>query len=647
MFPLFVAFLILFPLLAAFSGLIVSKKLGELPGSVWAAGCSLLTLAAALSIYSSIGSGFEVLNICGIGLSFQLSGLQYLLSVLAALLWVGAQLFVPYYFSGHGNTSSYNFFSLLTLGAIQGVFLSGDFFTSLFFFEIMSLSSWVLVAYEKTPAAIDAASSYLAFAIIGGMSSLMGLFLLLDLCGTLSYSQLPSAAKAFQGDIRLYIAGAFIFVGFGTKAGLWPLHTWLPAAHPAAPAPASALLSGIITKAGIFGLFSIAARLFLKDWHWGMFMLLVGAVTMFTGAFLALFSIDLKRTLACSSMSQLGFIALGTGMTCILADHNSMAVWGSVLHIVNHSTLKLGLFLCAGVAVHRAHSRDLNRLRGFGRGKPLFSISFLSSALGLMCIPGFGGYISKTLLHESIVEYIGLLNAAGENSLFFRGIEFLFLLSGGLTVAYMCKLCSALFLAAPEREKHCSSKYISPMAGAVLVFTALLPPFFGLLPHLSLDKIASLSTAFFSAHDPDHVIAYYSFTNLKGSLISITIGILVYVLFVRRYLIKDGRYIDRWPRSLDLERLLYRPLVMRWIPFIFAVPSRLLSSLFEWLSIVSGYLLTLNNSSIGEIPDDSAWIRKIEDEERGQSATLSCGIALTGTFLVICISFVLYKAASL
>ena len=127
MFPLFVAFLILFPPLAAFSGLIVSKKLGELPGSVWAAGCSLLTLAAALSIYGSIGSGFEVLNICGIGLSFQLSGLQYLLSVLAALLWVGTQLFVPYYFSGHGNTSSYNFFSLLTLGAIQGVFLSGDF----------------------------------------------------------------------------------------------------------------------------------------------------------------------------------------------------------------------------------------------------------------------------------------------------------------------------------------------------------------------------------------------------------------------------------------------------------------------------------------------------------------------------------------
>lgn len=86
---------------------------------------------------------------------------------------------------------------------------------------------------------------------------------------------------------------------------------------------------------------------------------------------------------------------------------------------------------------------------------------------------------------------------------------------------------------------------------------------------------------------------------------------------------------------------------MRWIPFIFAVPSRLLSSLFEWLSIVSGYLLTLNNNSIGEIPDDSAWFMKIEDEERGQSATLSCGIALTGTFLVICISFVLYKAASL
>ena len=162
-----------------------------------------------------------------------------------------------------------------------------------------------------------------------------------------------------------------------------------------------------------------------------------------------------------------------------------------------------------------------------------------------------------------------------------------------------------------------------------------------------MDRLALLSADFFSAHAPDHVIVYYSFTNLKGSLISIAIGILVYVFFVRRCLIKDGSYIDAWPKRLDIEQRLYRPLVTRRLPFILAVPSRFLSSLFEWLSMVFSFLLTLNSDNIGQLPDDSAWSRKIEDEERGQSATLSCGIALTGAFLVICISFVLYRAASL
>ena len=121
---------------------------------------------------------------------------------------------------------------------------------------------------------------------------------------------------------------------------------------------------------------------------------------------LALFSVDLKRTLACSSMSQIGFILTGISMSCLLGDHGSLAAYGSTLHVLNHSLIKLTLFVAAGVVYLNVHSLDLNDVRGFGRGKPLLMVTFLSGACSIAGIPGFSGYVSKTLLHESIVEYI-------------------------------------------------------------------------------------------------------------------------------------------------------------------------------------------------------------------------------------------------
>ena len=129
--------------------------------------------------------------------------------------------------------------------------------------------------------------------------------------------------------------------GFGAKAGMFPLHVWLPKAHPVAPAPASALLSGILTKTGVFGVLVVSAEIFRYDEQWGKLILCLGVITMFGGAFLAVFSIDLKRTLACSSMSQIGFILVGTGMTELLGEENALAVRGTILHMVNHSLIKL------------------------------------------------------------------------------------------------------------------------------------------------------------------------------------------------------------------------------------------------------------------------------------------------------------------
>ena len=165
----------------------------------------------------------------------------------------------------------------------------------------MSFTSYVWVAQEETAPALRAGQTYLAIAVLGGMVMLMGLFLLYHMFGTLEISELR--AHAADADARLlYTAGGCLLVGFGAKAGAFPLHIWLPKAHPVAPAPASALLSGILTKAGIYGVLILSAQLFFGDPVWGALLpCRVGVLTMFGGALLAVCSVDLKRTLACSS----------------------------------------------------------------------------------------------------------------------------------------------------------------------------------------------------------------------------------------------------------------------------------------------------------------------------------------------------------
>ena len=177
----------------------------------------------------------------------------------------------------------------------------------------------------------------------------------------------------------------------------------------------------------------LSTDLFRGDQLWGRVILYLGCATMVLGAVLAVFSMDLKRTLACSSVSQIGFILVGIGVSTLLRAENALAARGALLHMVNHSLIKLVLFLAAGVVFQNIHKLDLNEIRGFGRGKPLLHFVFLMGALGVGGIPLWNGYVSKTLLHEAILE------------LGYPVIEPLFLLSGGLTLAYMGKLYVTLF----------------------------------------------------------------------------------------------------------------------------------------------------------------------------------------------------------
>lgn len=536
-------------------------------------------------------------EICGMGLTFTVDGFRVLYAAIACFMWMCTGIFSEDYFAHYRNRNRYYFFQLITLGATTGIFLSADLYTTFIFFEVMSISSYVWVAHDEKQESMRAAATYLAVAIIGGLTLLMGLFLLYTQTGTLLISELYEAC---QGK-NVYPACICMLVGFGAKAGAFPLQIWLPKAHPVAPAPASALLSGILTKTGIFGVLVISCQILLHDVAWGAFILIIGLITMFLGALLAVFSIDFKRTLACSSVSQIGFILVGVGMQGLLGAHNEIAIRGTMLHMVNHSLFKLVLFMAAGVIYMNIHKLDLNDIRGFGRKKPLLKFIYLMGALGIGGIPLWSGYISKTLLHESMVEFIHEIEGGHVlNSIFslhtMEAFEWIFLISGGMTIAYMTKLYVAVFVeenkdAAVQAQFDGMKKYMKPVSAVVLTACAVIFPIMGVFPYATMDVMADMSEGFMGWNHAGHHVDYFTWVNLKGSVISIVIGVVLYFGVVRTLLMKkceDGSrdYVNRWWKYLDLEDYFYRPVLLKFLPTVCAAVCLVLDRLVDGIVII-------------------------------------------------------------
>ena len=577
-----------------------SEKAGEIAALVLtlcilALTLALVPLSGADTLYPSIGGGggasLEIPGILsGSGLTFSATGFRSVYAVITAVMWLGTTLFSKEYFAHEKeNLGRYMFFVLFTLGAVEGVMLSADLMTAFVFFEVLSFTSFTWVIHEETWDAIRAGYTYLFVAVIGGLLLFMGLVLLDHTAGTLTFAGLY---EAFEGagstadslaKPQILAAGVLILLGFGAKAGMFPLHIWLPKAHPAAPSPASALLSGILTKVGVYGILMTALYVLGGDYRFGLILLAAGLVTMLLGAVLALFSVNLKRTLACSSMSQIGFILTGISATVLMGavgDEEAVmtALAGTVQHMINHSLLKLTLFMCAGVVVMNLHRLTLDDIRGWGRNKTPLKIAFALGGLGISGVPLFNGYISKTLLHEGIVEGIHVMKEAQEAGLVTIGAasarnisdllqvgEWIFLFSGGLTFAYMLKLFICVFVEKNRyedlQEKYDSSPVcMNPVSTAVILGSSLFMVILGMPP------VTKRLLSFALRNEQIMEFAAFSPVNLKGSAISLVIGALVYLVVVRHLLIEGDSYVNRWPEKLDLEEGLYRPALTKWIP---------------------------------------------------------------------------------
>ena len=642
-------FLVFFPMLGGIIGYIIGRK-NKNARDYWAMLVTLLTFGASLLLIGK-EEAFHETGICGLGLLFAGGGLQVILAVLTGAIWFITTIYSKEYFQQDRNRNRYYLFMLLTEGATMGIFLSADFFTTFIFFEIMSFTSFVMVMHDETKEAMRAAHTYLAVAVLGGLVTLMGLFMLYQKTGTLQMDLLQQFMAQQTDKSVFYGIGVLVFFGFAAKAGLFPLHIWLPNAYTLAPAPASALLSCLLTKTGVFGIMMITAKIFFHDAPWGNFMLILGMITMLMGAILALFSINLKRTLACSSMSQIGFMMVGIAMQGILGEHNALAASGTLLHFINHSMLKLVLFLSAGVVFMNLHELDLNKIKGFGRDKLLLKVVFLMALLGIGGIPLWNGYVSKTLLHESIVEYIHILEEAGQSVFYMKTVEYLFLFAGGLTLAYMTKIFVAVFV---EKNSHPlpvqkQGAYLNPVNKVILALCALALPVCGMLPHLTQDRISAVGVTFLGAHAPDHAVEYFAWVNLKGAVISLIVGAAVYFLFVRTVLMRENEqgetvYLDRWPAWLNLEDKVYRPLLLGVLPFIGGFFARLAGTLTDgFISLLRMAIFNSDNARV--IPPEDKYFSAYTDGETDKTvyregfarSLLMIGIGLAIAMLYILI----------
>ncbi len=369
--------------------------------------------------------------------------LGYVFIILTALVWFAASILaIPYMRDSHNKGRFYCFF-LLTLGATLGVFISGDMITLFTFFEIMSFTSFVLVVHEQHKEAIEAGKLYIYMSVFGGLLILMGLFMLQHRAGTLEIQELYNILSG-MGNER-YSIYLLITLGFSVKAGMLPFHIWLPEAHPAAPSPASAILSGILLKTGIYGIILTSYVFLGGDRIISHLIAVLGVLTMVAGALQALKGNNLKRMLAYSSVSQMGYVILSIGIAMAMGNEGWVSYAGAVYQAVNHGLYEAMLFLAAGYLYLLTGTVQLDRLKGIGRKSILPPVFIFTGLAAISGLPGLNGFVGKTLIHEGIIEAYHYTH-----HIVYLTYEWAFIAGSAFTAAYCFKII--MFLMARDND---------------------------------------------------------------------------------------------------------------------------------------------------------------------------------------------------
>lgn len=359
---------------------------------------------SSLTLFQVFQNGVLVHQIGGWPAPFSISivvdQFSVILVVLASVIGFLAIMFSKSYIKE--KKTEYYALICLVLAGLLGILQTGDIFNMFVFFEVMNVSCYALVAFYKNRTSLEASIKYLLMGAFATSLMLFGISLLYGSFGTLNLADIAVKASGYSGYL-LPVALGLLFTGFAIKAGLVPFHTWLPDAHPAAPSPISAILSGLVVKGGLYAILRIGFTVFSAPQVMLNSLVVIGILSMVTGGVLALMQSDLKRLLAYSTISQMGYIALAFGVG------TQIGISGGIFHLINHAVTKSLLFLCAGAVIHYTKTSNMHKIAGSLKTNPILTYTFLIGVLSLGGIPFLNGFASKWLIYIATLQVNPLL----------------------------------------------------------------------------------------------------------------------------------------------------------------------------------------------------------------------------------------------
>lgn len=398
--------------------------------------------------------------------------------------------FSPTHFSLH-----YTALVLLVVSMMMVVISSGG-FSFLFAWELMTIASFILILFEADRQEVRrAALNYLVMMHIGFMFLVAGFVMLYNVTGSANFDAVECYFKV-ANPLPLFV---IFFLGFGMKAGLFPMHIWLPEAHPAAPSHVSAIMSGVMIKTGVYGILRLMQAIDHNIdllYSIGLIVLLSGIVTGLWGVILAAMQNDIKRLLAYSSIENIGVILIGLGVAAVghAAGSNLIGMCGmcgALLHVVNHSLFKTMLFMSAGNIYSKMHTTAMNQMGGLAKHMPVTAILMLFATVAICALPPLNGFVSELLI------YIGMFNGVsdGHEVLYSVGGIIALSLIGGIVVLAFSKLYGVVFLGSPRSHHVAESTEVDNQRIVAMAIPAAFILFIGLVPNLAIRPIALVTEA--------------------------------------------------------------------------------------------------------------------------------------------------------
>lgn len=384
-------------LLAVFShGREITQKVLAVTGSALTFIC-VVAMIPALKTGEVLGTGSWYMSF-PLPVAFRADSLSIFMALIFAFCFLLANIYSLGYMA-HGHAKSRYYICLLALeAALLGVVLAASLLGLFLCFEMMAVVSYILVVHEEDKKTMYAGAKYLFMTIVAGLAIFFGLVVTYYLAGRVDF---VPGGYVTASPLAGYALFAFL-LGFGLKAGMFPVHIWLPEAHPVAPAPVSALLSGCMIKTGVYGLIRVIHFIYgveiVRAVSLDKVLMILAVITILLGSALALQQDELKKRLAYSSVAQIGYVLLGIALL------TERALFGALFHIFSHALMKGTLFLCAGAIITQTEKKRVSEMAGIGYQMPVIMLSFTLAAVTMVGIPPFNAFISKWHLAVASLE---------------------------------------------------------------------------------------------------------------------------------------------------------------------------------------------------------------------------------------------------